>query len=49
MDEAAIIAFNRFGLGRRPDDAVPADPRAWLHGQLAAPDPTPVQGLTDTA
>ena len=49
MDEAASIAFNRFGLGRRPDDAVPADPRAWLRGQLTAPDPTPVQGMADTA
>ncbi len=49
MDEAAIIAFNRFGLGRGPADALPGDPRAWLHGQLTAPDPTPVQGQADTA
>ncbi len=48
MDEAAAIAFNRFGLGRRPDEAVPADPLSWLRGQLSAPDPTPLQGLADT-
>lgn len=29
------IAFNRFGLGRRPFDIDPADPRAWLTGQFA--------------
>jgi uncharacterized protein (DUF1800 family) len=30
----AAIALNRFGLGARPDDAVPADPRRWLTAQL---------------
>ena len=29
------IAVNRFGLGVRPDETLPADPRAWL---LAQPD-----------
>jgi len=28
------IALNRFGLGARPDEPVPADPRGWLLGQL---------------
>jgi uncharacterized protein (DUF1800 family) len=32
----ASIALNRFGLGARPDEPVPADPRKWLHGQLTA-------------
>ncbi len=32
-------AFNRFGLGGRPDDQVPADPVAWLTGQLTGTDP----------
>ena len=34
-----VQAFNRFGLGARPTDAVPADPVAWLTAQLAGPDP----------
>ena len=48
MDNAAFVAFNRFGLGRRPQDPLPADPRGWLRDQVTAPDPTPVAGLTDT-
>ncbi len=32
-------AFNRFGLGGRPDDAIPPDPIAWLNGQLTGTDP----------
>lgn len=31
---AAAIALNRFGLGARPDEAVPAQPKTWLLGQL---------------
>ncbi|MDF3835733.1 DUF1800 domain-containing protein, partial [Cupriavidus basilensis] len=31
---AAAIAVNRFGLGARPDEPLPADPRAWLLGQF---------------
>ncbi|PMS35360.1 uncharacterized protein (DUF1800 family) [Trinickia symbiotica] len=38
---AAGIALNRFGLGARPDDAAPADPRAWLLEQLDAYEPWP--------
>ncbi len=30
------IALNRFGLGARPDDAPPADPRRWLLSQFDA-------------
>lgn len=30
----AAIALNRFGLGARPDDAPPEDPKAWLAGQF---------------
>lgn len=29
------IALNRFGLGARPDEAPPADPRRWLVDQFA--------------
>ena len=39
MDNAAAIAFNRFGLGRRMGEPVPSDPKAWLRGQLAGADP----------
>ena len=31
----AAIALNRFGLGARPDDAAPADPKQWLLDQFA--------------
>lgn len=32
-------AMIRFGLGGRPDQKPPTDPRAWLLGQLDGPDP----------
>ncbi|MGI4879728.1 MAG: DUF1800 domain-containing protein [Janthinobacterium lividum] len=35
------IALNRFGLGARPDDTVPADPGRWLVDQFARFDPCP--------
>ena len=38
-------AFNRFGLGGRPDDAVPADAMAWLAAQITCPDQAP-NGVT---
>lgn len=38
---AAATALNRFGLGARAGEAPPANPRAWLHGQLARFDPRP--------
>ncbi|WP_306419388.1 DUF1800 domain-containing protein [Teichococcus oryzae] len=31
----------RFGLGSRPDQALPSDPLAWLDAQIAGPDPEP--------
>lgn len=31
---AAAIALNRFGLGARPDDSLPAQPKKWLLGQF---------------
>ncbi|MBB1634651.1 DUF1800 family protein [Cupriavidus sp. UME77] len=31
---AAAVAVNRFGLGARPDEPLPADPRGWLLGQF---------------
>lgn len=38
---AANIALNRFGLGARPDQPLPGDPRAWLVGQIARFDARP--------
>ncbi|MDE2515608.1 MAG: DUF1800 domain-containing protein [Rhodospirillales bacterium] len=37
MDLAAATAIARFGLGARPGQPIPADPRAWLAAQLASP------------
>jgi len=39
MDKRSAVAAVRFGLGRRPNDPVPADPTAWLDRQIgpAAP------------
>jgi len=37
----AAIALNRFGLGAKPSDAVPGDPRHWLSGQFDRFDPRP--------
>jgi uncharacterized protein (DUF1800 family) len=31
---SASIALNRFGLGARPSDPVPADPKSWLQQQF---------------
>jgi len=39
--QAQAIALNRFGLGARPDEAPPADPRRWLIDQIGAFDPAP--------
>ena len=49
MDIAPFVALNRFGFGRRPEQPLPADPRAWLRGQLEGPDTTPSDGLPDSA
>ena len=35
------IAFNRFGLGARPDELVHSDSQAWLVSQLLSYDPLP--------
>jgi uncharacterized protein (DUF1800 family) len=35
------IALNRFGLGARPSDSLPADPKAWLTGQFSRFQPRP--------
>lgn len=45
------IAFNRFGLGARPGDAAPVDPRDWLLAQLGQFDPRPavIASLPDAA
>lgn len=38
---AESIALNRFGLGARPGDAAPGDPRRWLLSQLDTYEPLP--------
>src|SRR5690242_3336359 len=35
------IALNRFGLGARPTEAAPTDPRSWLRAQLGRFEPRP--------
>ncbi len=37
----STIALNRFGLGARPDDQSPSDPKRWLLQQLDRFDPRP--------
>lgn len=41
MTTEIAIAVNRFGLGARPGEALPAEPKRWLLDQLAAFDPRP--------
>lgn len=38
---AQSIALNRFGIGARPDQAPPADPKAWLLDQFSRFNPRP--------
>jgi hypothetical protein len=38
---ASTIALDRFGLGARPDEQPPADPKQWLLKQLDRFDPCP--------
>ncbi|WP_310473879.1 DUF1800 domain-containing protein [Sandarakinorhabdus sp.] len=47
----AAIALNRFGLGARPGDSAPADPRGWLLAQVGQFDPHPavIAALPDAA
>jgi uncharacterized protein (DUF1800 family) len=40
-DNAAAIALNRFGLGARPEDTPPADPKRWLLSQFDQYQPMP--------
>jgi uncharacterized protein (DUF1800 family) len=35
------IALNRFGLGARPTEPAPSDPKSWLRGQLGRFEPRP--------
>ena len=39
MQTSAVHASIRFGLGPRPSEALPSDPRGWLAAQLQGPDP----------
>jgi uncharacterized protein (DUF1800 family) len=48
MTPRAAIAAVRFGLGRRPEDPVPADPAAWLERQVAGP-PAPQRQIPGLA
>ncbi len=41
MQTEQFHALARFGLGRRGNEALPGDPRAWLAAQLAGADPGP--------
>lgn len=41
MPVPSAIALNRFGLGARPDEAVPADARRWLLDQFGHYQPGP--------
>jgi uncharacterized protein (DUF1800 family) len=38
-------AFNRFGLGGRPDDEVPANAVDWLTAQITCADPAPTANM----
>lgn len=38
---SVTIALNRFGLGARPEEKAPADPKAWLRRQIDAYDKQP--------
>lgn len=44
----AAIAVNRFGLGSRPDEAVPANPQKWLLAQFSQYQPAPAAWANQT-
>jgi len=46
----ASIALNRFGIGARPGESPPANPRAWLLDQfdLFEPRPAPIAAVADS-
>jgi uncharacterized protein (DUF1800 family) len=48
MDQRSAQALIRFGLGRRGNEPVPADPVAWLTQQITAPDPASFPGQPTT-
>ena len=49
MDPRTAQALIRFGLGRRGEEPLPADPAAWLDAQLRQPDPTRIDPRPSTA
>ncbi|MBS0559552.1 MAG: DUF1800 domain-containing protein [Proteobacteria bacterium] len=49
MDIQPMQAMVRFGLGARPGEPPPSDPRGWLAGQIRAPDPTMLDPAPTTA
>ena len=50
MQTSAVHASIRFGLGPRPSEPLPSDPRGWLAAQLLGPDPVRFpDGLPSTA
>jgi uncharacterized protein (DUF1800 family) len=49
MDIGTAQALTRFGLGRRGDEPLPSDPRAWLLTQLRQPDPARIDPFPTAA
>ena len=49
MDIRTAQALIRFGLGRRGDEKLPADPAVWLRDQLRQPDPSGIDPRPSTA
>ncbi len=49
MDLRTAQALIRFGLGRKGDEPLPADPSAWLRQQLGQPDQSLIQPRPSTA
>ena len=49
MDTRSAQALVRFGLGRRGNEPLPADPAEWLARQLDGPDPALASGGPSTA
>ena len=48
MDPRTAQALIRFGLGRRGEEPLPADPAAWLNDQLRQPDPARIDPRPST-
>jgi len=49
MDLRTAQALIRFGLGRRGEEPLPADPAVWLNDQLRQPDPARIDPPPSTA